>query len=57
MKTNDYIVTLVGNALTALDDPDGIPDMDADTTYEDRIGYAIENLCEALRTLDPDTYS
>lgn len=53
----NLVTTSVGNALTALDDPLGIPDMDDSTPIEQRVEYAIENLCVALRELEPETYS
>lgn len=51
----DEVTTLVGNALTALDDPAGIPDLSADPA--ERMRYAIANLSRALAILEPDTYS
>jgi hypothetical protein len=47
----DTATTLVGNALTALDDPAGLPDLDGDP-----IEYAKANLSAALTILEPDTY-
>ena len=52
----DEVTTLVGNAITALDDPAGIPGVGDETTVEERIAYAKANLSEALRILELDTY-
>lgn len=51
----EEVTTLVGNALTALDDPVGLG-MDEHTPVEERINFAIGNLCVALRILEPETY-
>lgn len=56
-EAREHVTTVVGNALVALDDPDGIPGMDEHTPQADRIDYAVVNLCEALRVLEPETYS
>lgn len=51
--SRDDVTTMVGNALSAIDDPAWSQNLDID----DPIGYATAMLCAALRILEPDTYS